>query len=174
LGFWVHLNKAYVCIGVMCEIHLFSCIATWTVIFFLLAFLNNDGAKFLSVLPYIHDDVQNSDVLPSPSVTSIDAAKRSISRGSHGSSNLSHALSLLRQWRRRAWQNLSNSRVPSPPLIFVIQDVGQLTNECQPYTPYNFISRFTSPKEASPHMIDLFYEPFEFWKHSQMVDRLGW
>jgi choline dehydrogenase len=28
LGFWVHLNKAYVCIGVMCEIHLFSCIAT--------------------------------------------------------------------------------------------------------------------------------------------------
>jgi hypothetical protein len=35
----------------MCPIHLLSCSAFWTMMFFLLAFLNNVGAMFWRVCP---------------------------------------------------------------------------------------------------------------------------
>ena len=122
-------------IGVMWEIQVLSCIAFCTMTFFLLAFLNKVGTKLLEAIPCIHDEVQNLVVLPSPIVTIVDAAKRSLSRPSHGSSNLFHALFFWCHWnhsqrRRSAHAKRSKSRIPSPPLILGRQDVAQLTIEC--------------------------------------------
>lgn len=125
--------------GEMCEIHLLSWSAFWTEILFLLAFLKRAGAKFFSVFPCTHDEVQKLAKRPFPSVTTVDAVKRSLSLISQGSSRLVQALSGWRHWnhsqrRRRARPKRSRSKIPSPPRIFGLQDVGQLTSKWPPYT----------------------------------------
>ena len=106
---------------------------------FLFAFCKRDGARLRGVVPWIHDDVQNRAVFLSPMVTTVEAANRSWSHLSQGTSILFHARSLcfhLNHNHRNlsAWAKRSKSKIPSPPLSLGRQVVGQFTNECPPYT----------------------------------------
>jgi hypothetical protein len=105
-----------------------------TVMFFLFAFLNSVGAIFLGAWPWIQLEFQNSAIFPLPTVTVVEALKRSSSVLSQGSFKAVHALSLLfhHSHNRLSLSHLakrSRSRIPRPPLFFGRQVMGQLTRQ---------------------------------------------
>ena len=79
--------------GMACDIQRLSSKAFCTVRFFLFDFLNNVGAIAFGVRPPTQDDVQNLANLPSPTVTTVEAANNFLSRPSTGRSSLFQALS---------------------------------------------------------------------------------
>jgi hypothetical protein len=91
-----------------------------TVMFFLFAFLNSEGAIFLGAWPWIQLEFQNAAIFPLPTVTVVEALKRSSSNLSHGSLMAVHALSLHfhRSHNHLSLSPLakrSRSRIPRPP-----------------------------------------------------------
>lgn len=84
--------------GMMCEIQRLSSRPFCTVKFFLLDFLQSSGAITFGDLPPTHDAVQNLAVLPSPTITTVDAANNSLSQSSTGRSNMFQALSGCFHW----------------------------------------------------------------------------
>jgi len=161
-------------IGVMWEIHLLSYIAFCTMTFFFLAFLKKVGAKLLGAIPCTRDQVPNLVVLPSPIVTIVDVVKKSLSRPSHGSSNLFHALSFWHHWnhsqrRRSACAKHSKSRIPSPDLN--LGSTGRRPVDHR-MSSIDLVRCLSPPKKASSHSINHFYKPFEFGEHNHVVDWL--
>jgi hypothetical protein len=123
----------------MCEIHLLFANALITVMFFRFAFLKSVGAKYFGACPLSQFECQKLALYPLPTVTSVEALKRSLSILSQGISSPVHGLSWCchlnyNQCNHSARAKRSRSRMPNPPSFLGVQVVGQLTRQCPPLT----------------------------------------
>ena len=125
--------------GQTCETQLLFCSALRTVTFFLLTFKKRLGAIFFGAVPLIQLECQKLVLSPLPTVTIVEALKRSLSVASQGLSRLAQGLSSffhLYQYQRsrKTLASRSRSRTPSPPRSLGVHTVGQFTRQWPPLT----------------------------------------
>lgn len=123
----------------MSSIHLLSCRASATVLFFFLAWWKRLGAIAFKVELQAHGDSQKSAFLPSPIVTDVDAAKSSLSCSSQGVGMPIHGLSgevhsYHSHRRRSALPILVRFETPRPSYFRGLQTRCQFTLHFPPLT----------------------------------------
>jgi hypothetical protein len=121
------------CRRLMSRIQLLASRAWCSVLFFLLKMEKRCGATSQGRCPFSHALFQNYALSPSPIVSLVDAAKRSLSTLLQGVSSPSYGLSVLVDQPRhnhrnlRALANFPRWRMPKPPEYLGLADRGQFT-----------------------------------------------